>query len=62
VRCEVQKVNERDVTFCESTKTICGGAGIRNEEGRGDTDTSWFLAAPSPEWSGGKYTSKHVAL
>jgi hypothetical protein len=55
-------VNERDVTFCESTKTICGGAGIRNEEGRGDTDTSWFLAAPSPEWSGGKYTSKHVAL
>jgi hypothetical protein len=40
VGCEVQKMNERDITFCESTKTICGGAGIRNEEGRGDTDTS----------------------
>jgi len=24
---EVQKVNEKDVTFCESTKTICGGVG-----------------------------------
>ena len=32
VGCEVQKVKCKDITFCESTKTICGGAGIRNEK------------------------------